>query len=96
MTNQEAIMRIKEHIRIHQIYEPKAIKISEALDMAIPALEKQTPVKAFYDEEQDYVECPICKHLTNAGGFPEGLRYCFSCGQAFDWNELGGKENGID
>ena len=41
MTNQEAIMRIKEHIRIHQICEPKAIKISEALDMAISALEAQ-------------------------------------------------------
>ena len=41
MTNQEAIMRIKEHVRIHQICEPKAIKISEALDLAISALEAQ-------------------------------------------------------
>lgn len=41
MNNQEAIMRIKEHNRIHQICEPRAIKISEALDMAITALEAQ-------------------------------------------------------
>ena len=43
MTNQEAIMRIKEHVRIHQICEPRAIKISEALDTAIKALEATSP-----------------------------------------------------
>ena len=85
MTNQEAIMRIKEHIRIHQICEPKAIKISEALDMAISALEKQIPVKATFDSDMDYVECPVCCQLTNADGFPEDINYCYHCGQAFDW-----------
>ena len=50
MTNQEAIMRIKEHIRIHQICEPKAIKISEALDLAISALEFRDKYDQFWKE----------------------------------------------
>lgn len=41
MTNEEAIARIKEHKIIHKMNEPRAIYISEALDMAIKALEQQ-------------------------------------------------------
>ena len=41
MTREEAIARIKEHMLIHKMNEPRAIYISEALDMAIKALEQQ-------------------------------------------------------
>lgn len=41
MTREEAIARIKEHMFIHKMNEPRAIHISEALDMAIKALEQQ-------------------------------------------------------
>ena len=40
MTNQEAIIRIKNHMDVHRMYEPKGIKISEALEMAIKSLEQ--------------------------------------------------------
>ena len=40
MTDREAINRIKEHIRIHQTKEPRAVKITEALNKAVQALEK--------------------------------------------------------
>ena len=40
MTRQEAIRRIKDHIDIHRMYEPKGTKISEALEMAVKSLEK--------------------------------------------------------
>lgn len=39
MTNEEAIARIKDHKIVHKINEPRAIYISEALDLAIKALE---------------------------------------------------------
>ena len=41
MTNEEAIARIREHKIIHKMNEPRAIYISEALDLAIKALEQQ-------------------------------------------------------
>ena len=40
MTKQEAIIRIKNHMDIHCMYEPEGIKISEALEMAIKSLEQ--------------------------------------------------------
>ena len=41
MTNEEAIKRIQEHMIIHAEKEPRAIYITEALDMAIKVLEQQ-------------------------------------------------------
>lgn len=41
MTNREAIERIKDHIDIHKINEKNAVYISDALDMAISALQAQ-------------------------------------------------------
>ena len=40
MTRQEAIRRIKDHMDVHNMYEPRSIKISEALEMAIKSLEQ--------------------------------------------------------
>lgn len=41
MDNKEAIWRIKDHMIVHNLDEPRAIKITEALEMAIKALEQQ-------------------------------------------------------
>lgn len=38
MTNIEAIRRIKDHMMVHALNEERAIKITEALEMAINAL----------------------------------------------------------
>lgn len=40
MTNREAVARIKDHIEVHHIKEDRAIKIVQALNMAIKALER--------------------------------------------------------
>ena len=40
MTNKEAIARLKDHINIHKYREQKAIKILEAFEIAIKALEQ--------------------------------------------------------
>lgn len=55
MTNEEAIARIREHKIIHKMNEPRAIYISEALDLAIKTLEQQ-PCE--YDPD---ISCVILK-----------------------------------
>lgn len=40
MTREEAVARIKDHIEVHGYHEQNAVKILEALDMAIKALEQ--------------------------------------------------------
>lgn len=41
MTREEAIARIENHKILHKMNEPRAIYISEALDMAIKALDQE-------------------------------------------------------
>ena len=43
MTREEAVARIKNHIEIHRYNERNAVKIFEALNMAIKALEQPEP-----------------------------------------------------
>lgn len=43
MTKREAVNRIKEHMRIHGIGQPPHVYISEALNLAITALEEPDP-----------------------------------------------------
>ena len=42
MTDKEAIRRIREHMIIHMLNEPQAIFITEALNLAITALEERS------------------------------------------------------
>lgn len=64
MTNREAILRIGEHCRIHFKAEPESIMITEAISMAIKALEQQEKDKwipvneEFPKEDEDYL-CTI-------------------------------------
>lgn len=38
MTYKEAAERIKDHMVIHKMYEPRAVKITEALEIAVNLL----------------------------------------------------------
>ncbi len=82
MNAQEALARIKEHRDIHFHNELNAIYITEALDMAIEALEKQVPKKVTlgYDE-QDYVRCPQCKSEIAPMDDDCLLYHCPGCGE---------------
>lgn len=83
MTNEEAIERINEHIAIHRYNEPQAIRIAEALQMGIDALEKQIPKKPIKPGPLLlFYKCPICKNSVDDYG-----RYCIVCGQKLDWSE---------
>ena len=94
MEAKEAIARIKIHNKIHAAEEfPRAIKITEALDMAIEALEKQIPKRPLIYEERWYFsptpnddwgyECPCCGNQEI--DYPE--HHC-TCGQALDWDDI--------
>lgn len=62
MTNEEAIARIKDHMVIHKKNEPRAVLISEALEMAIAALKAQPEI----------VRCKDCKHRDAEDAFCQG------------------------
>lgn len=105
MNNKEAIRRIEEHKSIHFAKEyPRAIKITEALNMAIKALEKATPkkpTKTTIDEPvlgecvyetYDAYKCPICGKMIAVDYYGLDYRdYCQFCGQAIDWSEDDGQ-----
>lgn len=55
MTNREAVLRIGEHCRIHLKAEPESIMITEALNIAIKALEQQ--------EKEKWI--PVSERLPN-------------------------------
>lgn len=78
MNIREAIGRIKIHKQIHFLNEPRAIKITEALNMAIDAMEKQVAKNTTrYDNCGNYTaseRCPNCFEIVNTN-------YCGECGQ---------------
>ena len=79
----EAIIRIKEHKDIHFKEEfPRAIKITESLEMAIEILEKQIP-KDVINKQTNYIKyCPVCESAL----LRESDKYCSDCGQKLNWN----------
>jgi len=64
MTREEAIARIKEHKNIHKMNEPRAILISEALDIAIEALE-QEPILDKIRTEIEQVKSIMNEEIIN-------------------------------
>ncbi len=93
MTVKEAIYRIIKHNAIHRRKERNAILITEALNMAVEALEKQIPKKPDISGDScdkdgnliyDTYDCPNC-HTSYEIEY-EKYNYCPSCGQALDWS----------
>ena len=96
MDVKEAIKRIEEHNRIHFAKEyPRAIKITDALIMAVEALKKQVPMKPkklayklLLDAGWIY-ECPSCGCACGENKYHSEVTqddiYCTQCGQMLDW-----------
>ena len=96
MEVKEAIRRIEEHNRIHFAEEyPRAIKITEALNMAVEALEKQIELEPMYSwgviyyclpdyggEEYGWIpSCPRCTRVI------DNFTTRCECGQAIKRNK---------
>lgn len=84
MTNEEAIARIKDHIDFHRYREKKAVKIFEALEMAIKALEQPdlTADQIHTMKEQEYCRGYEDGRKVERESWDEMLVMCDSCGHA--------------
>lgn len=79
MDARDAIAKIQDHIRVHQQKEHGAFYITEALNLAVEALEKQVPKKAIpCSPNSTWTKCPVC-------GATDIDEYCGKCGQRLDW-----------
>lgn len=89
MTPEEAIKRIENHIEVHSRKEPHfAIRIIEALKMAIEALRKRIPKKVEFVDGGEELLCPCCKYdlMGCEVDAVHAPYYCLECGQALDWS----------
>jgi len=87
MTNEEAIRYL--NTMFTSTYIPMQIgetaEVREALDMAISALEKQTPKMMQRIQKPFSVrvgKCPCCGYVINED---ENCRFCQVCGQRILW-----------
>ena len=96
MEIKEAIQRIDEHKRIHFKREPFAVYITEALEIANLALEKQVKKPIIIETEidrefEDYI-CPNCKNILqqklkcSKTQMVYKYIFCHHCGQALGWD----------
>lgn len=77
MTYEEAI-----EILLQDYYSPDT---SDAVEVAIEALEKQIPKKPVATEHFFRGCCPCCEeYIVTEYSFP---KHCENCGQALDWSE---------
>lgn len=88
MTPKEAIEALKyiNLKRVHPFYDWEEMK--EVRDMAIEALEKQTPKKPLNQSDEydrTYGKCPCCGEMVV--DYPDDFRVCSNCGQAINWGE---------
>ena len=92
MEIKEAIQRIKAHKRIHFSREPRSVLITEALDMAINALERQVPQKVIIGPWSPAI-CPACGYMLSES-LGDGYYYHLTrlkvcpnetCGQRLEW-----------
>ena len=83
MTREEAIERIKDHIEIHRYHERTAVKIFEAFDMAIKALEQSERKGKWivYEVANTEEEQPIAWECDACGAVMDcKTRFCPECG----------------
>lgn len=80
MTREEAVARIKDHIEIHRYHERTAVKIFEALDMAIKALEQpERKTGKWINNSPVTMKCDQCGYVIKDWRWNE-LNFCANCG----------------
>lgn len=86
MNNNEIVLKYLKELK----KSSRDLSLIKAINIALPALERQIPVKveckdSFYDSYTNEVahigHCPRCWHSCAEG------EYCPKCGQKLDWRE---------
>ena len=88
MTFDEAIRRIKNHMKVHKITEFQAIHISKALEMACEALKDKIAEKPIGDLHScPHYRCPSCHRSVVL--YEDDPKYpcCQWCGKKLNWNK---------
>lgn len=93
MTYEEAVADIKEALR-HGCYAGDYID-PQALETALPALEKQIPKKVIFKPDEGVPDCCICPRcgfdMMGVYDFTDSNTkdpsFCPDCGQALDWGD---------
>ena len=87
MTNEEAIIILRDTPIDIRSSDDVYTSYATAQSMAIEALEKQIPKKPLHMHKNYY--CPICKEdgwMLWDDAVPNDMdKYCGKCGQAIDW-----------
>ena len=84
MRRAEAINRISDHMHVHRMAEPRSILITQALSMAIKALEGPQ-----INPETDMAQCPICG--SDMGSYKSAeCGYGVYCTVGCDFSVFGG------
>lgn len=88
MTPEEAIDIVK--CAIGEVEWSYLVNYSEAIEVAIEALEKQIPKKPREAVQSGFFWCPACSKAIKMRieGSKINIRYCPFCGQALDWREM--------
>lgn len=82
MTEQESILRLRDHFSVHDDGRPTP-KLNEAVSIVIKATKKQIPIKVRLINCYGF-KCPCC-----GTGYLKGKpKYCDNCGQKLDWREV--------
>lgn len=101
MKPEEAIKILQERIGLtKKVWSnvPEIIEYREALELAVKALENQTPMKpnnmkTIFDFSGRYYttkgNCPVC----NSEGLYKADFYCNKCGQRLDWSGKDGAQH---
>ena len=93
MTENEAIERIKDHMEIHKLNEPRAIYITVALSMAISAIKEIQQYRKIgtVEECREAVEKRKVKEPIQYGDDDEPMLRCPSCDEMvrkISWEEF--------
>ena len=84
ITRKEVIARIENHKIAHKMNEPRAIYISEALEMAIEALE-QGPKTGYWIDTGSGQRCSECGEIQY--GYDNFRYFCANCGAKMEDKE---------
>ena len=87
MTPKEAISIVR--CAIGEVGWSYPVNYSEAIEVAIEALEKQIPKKPREAVQSGFFWCPACSKAIKMRieGSKINISYCPFCGQALDWRE---------
>lgn len=82
---EDAVQQLN-HIKNFIGYEktPMVITMIDSIDIAIDALKKQTPMRGYYEYDDEFT-CPACNYEEDGANVIH-TKFCPECGQKLCWD----------